>query len=75
MSGSSYDNTIQFRVGAVKEAAELLDDINAPPPRRWQFSRYERLYRLFSTELRSEITAILPLTHRYVTLIPHNIIY
>jgi len=28
MSGSSYDNTIQFRAGAEKEAAELLDEIH-----------------------------------------------
>lgn len=28
MSGSSYDKTIQFRVGAEKEAAELLDEIH-----------------------------------------------
>lgn len=27
MSGSSYDRTIQFRAGAEKEAAELLDEI------------------------------------------------
>ncbi|MFD1570527.1 hypothetical protein [Halorubrum laminariae] len=28
MSGSSYDKTIQFRAGAEKEAAELLDEIH-----------------------------------------------
>ena len=28
MSGSSYDRTIQFRAGAEKEAAELLDEIH-----------------------------------------------
>jgi len=28
MSGSSYDETIQFRAGAEKEAAELLDEIH-----------------------------------------------
>lgn len=28
MSGSSYDTTIQFRAGAEKEAAELLDEIH-----------------------------------------------
>ena len=27
MSGSNYDKTIQFRAGAEKEAAELLDEI------------------------------------------------
>lgn len=28
MSGSSYDKTIQFRAGAEKEAAELLDEVH-----------------------------------------------
>jgi len=28
MSGSSYDKTIQFRAGAEKEAAEVLDEIH-----------------------------------------------
>mgnify|MGYP007124918051 CR=1 FL=1 len=28
MSGSSYDKTIQFRVGAEKEAAALLDEVH-----------------------------------------------
>lgn len=28
MSGSNYDKTIQFRAGAEKEAAELLDEIH-----------------------------------------------
>jgi len=28
MSGASYDKTIQFRAGAEKEAAELLDEIH-----------------------------------------------
>jgi len=28
MSGSSYDKTIQFRAGAEKEAAELLDELH-----------------------------------------------
>ena len=28
MSGSSYDKTIQFRAGAEKEAAEILDEIH-----------------------------------------------
>lgn len=28
MSGSNYDTTIQFRAGAEKEAAELLDEIH-----------------------------------------------
>lgn len=28
MSGSSYDETIQFRAGAEKEAAEVLDEIH-----------------------------------------------
>jgi len=28
MNGSSYDETIQFRAGAEKEAAELLDEIH-----------------------------------------------
>lgn len=28
MTGSSYDNTIQFRAGSEKEAAELLDEVH-----------------------------------------------
>ena len=28
MSGSSYDKTIQFRAGAEKEAAEVLDEVH-----------------------------------------------